>query len=119
MDELKPAGDASLARLTKMAQALSDPVRLRILKLLAERPSGCCPELRPYLCCAEGGLCVCELQALLDLGQSKVSYHLGVLRDAGLVKESRFGKWTFYSPDKETARKLIGLIQSIIHLEES
>ena len=47
------------------------------------------------------GLCVCEFQEQFGLAQSKASYHLRVLKDAGLVKEETRGKWTFYAVDGE------------------
>ena len=46
------------------------------------------------------GVCVCEFQEQFGLGQSKTSYHLRVLRDAGLVTEETRGKWTFYEIDR-------------------
>jgi DNA-binding transcriptional ArsR family regulator len=49
------------------------------------------------------GICVCELQEQLGLGQSKTSYHLRVLRDAGLVTEETRGKWSFYALDAAAA----------------
>jgi ArsR family transcriptional regulator, arsenate/arsenite/antimonite-responsive transcriptional repressor len=42
------------------------------------------------------------------MGQSKVSYHVKKLKDAGLVREERHGKWTFYSLDREAASGLLG-----------
>jgi ArsR family transcriptional regulator len=42
------------------------------------------------------------------MGQSKVSYHMKKLKDAGLVREERHGKWTFYSLDREAASGLLG-----------
>lgn len=61
-------------------KALSDETRLRILKLL-ER----------------GELCVCDIVAALDMIQPKVSFHLGVLKDAGLIKDRKQGKWIHYN----------------------
>ncbi|BDP44589.1 hypothetical protein DAETH_45580 (plasmid) [Deinococcus aetherius] len=46
---------------------------------------------------AEGERCVCDLEALLDLPQSKVSYHLGILREAELVSSEQRGKNTYYT----------------------
>lgn len=60
--------------------ALADAIRRRILALLTE----------------QGELCVCELSAALDEVQPKVSRHLGVLRDAGVVLPRREGTWMFY-----------------------
>jgi len=61
-------------------KAAGDPTRLRILKLL-ER----------------GGLCVCQVQAVLGLAPSTVSKHLTILKRAGLVDDQRDGKWIEYS----------------------
>ncbi len=60
-------------------KAVADPSRLRILKLLRE-----------------GELCVCEIMTALDRRQSTTSHHLSVLKDAGLIKERRDGKWSYY-----------------------
>ena len=61
-------------------KALSEETRLRVLKLLDH-----------------GELCVCDIVAALDMIQPKVSFHLAVLRDAGLIKDRKQGKWTHYS----------------------
>jgi len=42
------------------------------------------------------------------MGQSRVSYHVGKLKEAGLVKEEKRGKWSFYSLDGDAARELLG-----------
>lgn len=60
-------------------KAVADPCRLRILKLLKE-----------------GELCVCEIMAALKKPQSSTSHHLSILREAGLIKERRDGKWSYY-----------------------
>lgn len=61
-------------------KAAGDPTRTRILKLLEG-----------------GGLCVCQVQAVLRLAPSTVSKHLAILRNAGLVEDRRDGKWTEYA----------------------
>lgn len=61
-------------------RALSDETRLRIMALLSK-----------------GELCVCQLEWTLELTQAKVSRHLTVLRNAGLVNDRRQGQWMFYS----------------------
>ncbi len=63
-------------------KSLSDETRLRILKLLEY-----------------GELCVCDIVAALDMIQPNVSFHLGVLKEAGLIKDRRQGKWIHYSID--------------------
>ena len=67
---------------------------------------GCCGVHRPGTRGVPGagdpdGICVCEFQEQFGLAQSKTSYHLRVLQDAGLVGEETRGKWTFYSVDAE------------------
>ena len=64
-------------------KALSDPTRMRIMVLLAEKE-----------------LCVCQLEDALSLSQVKVSRHLNVLRHARLVNSRRDGLWMYYSQAK-------------------
>ena len=61
-------------------KAAGDPTRTRILKMLEG-----------------GGLCVCQVQAVLGLAPSTVSKHLAILKTAGLVKDQRDGKWIAYA----------------------
>ena len=77
--------------LATIFKALSDETRLRIIKLL------------------EGGeLCVCDITAALDLVQPKVSFHLSTLKDAGLIKDRKQGKWTHYSlNEKDLFRRML------------
>ncbi|MBI4726257.1 metalloregulator ArsR/SmtB family transcription factor [candidate division TA06 bacterium] len=63
----------------KIFKALGDPTRLRIVKLLEN-----------------GELCVCQLTAALDMGQSRISRHLSILKEAGLIVDDRKGKWVHY-----------------------
>jgi DNA-binding transcriptional ArsR family regulator len=60
-------------------QAMSDPCRLKILNVLRE-----------------GELCVCEIMIVLDRPQSSTSHHLSILKDAGLIKERKDGRWSHY-----------------------
>lgn len=97
-------GADEAARLAVAAKALSDPIRLRMLAQMTA--AQCCrgPDA-PVAAAAEPvGVCVCELQDLYGLAQSKVSYHLKVLRKAGLVHETKRGKWSFYAVDEAAAR---------------
>ncbi len=70
-------------------RALADESRLRILELLAG-----------------GEHCVCELTEALDRKQSLLSFHLKILKDAGLVTDRREGRWTYYALVPDTIRKL-------------
>ncbi len=60
-------------------KALSDETRLRILKLLEG-----------------GGLCVCDIFSALDMVQPKVSFHLAVLKESGLITDKKEGRWVHY-----------------------
>jgi ArsR family transcriptional regulator len=66
--------------LARRLKALSDPTRLRIVRLLGH-----------------GELCVCDVMAALDLPQSRVSRHLAYLDNSGWVSGTRKGKWVYYS----------------------
>jgi ArsR family transcriptional regulator len=68
-----------MKELLSVFKALSDETRLRIVKLLEN-----------------GELCVCHIVAAVDMSQSKISFHLKILREAGLVKDRREGKWMHY-----------------------
>ena len=73
-----------MKELTSIFKALSDETRLRIVKLLEK-----------------GELCVCDIVAALDIVQPKASFHLGVLKEAGLIKDRKQGKWIHYSLDEK------------------
>lgn len=94
--------------LLQVFKALSDETRLRIIKLLEH-----------------GELCVCDIVASLDIIQPKISFHLGVLKEAGLVKDRRVGKWIHYRlDDSEIFRRflLLSVIEKaagdLIHLDK-
>jgi len=69
-----------MEKLSIIFKALSDETRLRIIKLLEH-----------------GELCVCDIVAALDVVQPKASFHLGVLKEAGFIKDRKQGKWIHYS----------------------
>ena len=66
-------------RAVALFHALSDDTRLAILRMLRD-----------------GELCVCDLQNELGAAQSRLSFHLRVLKDAGLVSDRREGRWSYY-----------------------
>lgn len=66
---------------SRVFSALSDPVRLRCLTLMA----------------SEGELCVCELTHALQASQPKISKHMATLRECGLVRDRRVAQWVLYS----------------------
>ena len=107
-------GEERVARLVALGQALSDPIRVRMLGLMAaaaREGRGCCglPDLGAPVDAGEEniGVCVCEFEDFFDMGQSKVSYHVRKLREAGLIREEKRGKWSFYSLDQEAVQELL------------
>lgn len=70
----------NLLRVAEFYKALGDETRLTILELLAGRE-----------------MCVCEIIDRLGMSQPAISHHLKVLKQAGIVKDSREGKWIYYS----------------------
>ena len=68
--------------LARMFKALGDPVRLRLLSIVASHPGG--------------EACVCDLTPAFDLTQPTISHHLKVLREAGLLACERRGTWVYY-----------------------
>ncbi len=85
-------GVVEAATLSDGFSALSDPIRLRILNMLASAP--------------EGEICVCEFVAPLGRSQPTISHHLKLLSDAGLVSGERRGKWSWYSINRERLEQL-------------
>jgi ArsR family transcriptional regulator, arsenate/arsenite/antimonite-responsive transcriptional repressor len=103
------AEELGVERLVALGRALSDPIRVRMLSMMAEG-RGCCDFSASGVPVEEGeeGICVCEFEEAFSMGQSKVSYHVKKLKDAGLVHEERHGKWAFYSLDRDAASELLG-----------
>jgi ArsR family transcriptional regulator, arsenate/arsenite/antimonite-responsive transcriptional repressor len=87
-----PLGEVDAAELAQGFSALGDPVRLRILSMLASASAG--------------EVCVCEFVSPLGKSQPTVSHHLKILSDAGLVHGDRRGKWVWYSLDRQRLARL-------------
>jgi ArsR family transcriptional regulator len=105
--------------LALIGKALSDPIRLRMLEMMSQGRE-CCGLTAA---CTRGvpggeepeGICVCEFQEQFGLGQSKTSYHLRVLKDAGLVTEETRGRWTFYAIDRDVAERSLTALRGLLH----
>ncbi|MFE0251363.1 ArsR/SmtB family transcription factor [Streptomyces sp. NPDC059010] len=78
-----PLDEDQAADLAKVFKALGDPVRLRLMSMIASRGEG-------------GEVCVCELTPAFDLSQPTISHHLRLLRQAGLTDCERRGTWVYY-----------------------
>jgi ArsR family transcriptional regulator len=75
-------GEPQAVALAAMFKALGDPVRLRLLSLIASHPGG--------------QACVCEISSSFDVSQPTISHHLKMLRSAGLLDCERRGTWVYY-----------------------
>lgn len=91
-----PLQKKSVSRVVRWFHALADETRLQIIDRLLE-----------------GEQCVCDLTALLDTGQSRLSFHLKTLKDAGIVKDRRAGRWVYYSLDPETIEEVEQCVQAL------
>ena len=83
-------------RVTPLLKALADPVRLRLVSLVAAH---------------EGGeACVCDLTGAFDLSQPTISHHLKVLHEAGLLSRSKRGVWVYYQVRREALASVAALL---------
>ena len=85
-----PLAEADAEALAAAFKAVADPVRLRLLSLVA----------------ASGEACVCDLPALVDRSQPTVSHHLKILLEAGLVTREQRGKWSWWAVVPERVAEL-------------
>lgn len=83
-------------RTARLFHALADETRLRILEQLAD-----------------GEQCVCDLTDALEAGQSRLSFHLKTLKDAGLVTDRRQGRWIYYTLRPEAVDEIRDVVAAI------
>src|SRR6476659_9277297 len=86
-------------RIAPLLKALADPVRLRLLSLVASH--------------ADGEACVCDLNDAFELSQPTISHHLKVLHGAGLLDRSKRGVWVYYQITPGTLADLGTLIGGV------
>jgi ArsR family transcriptional regulator len=86
----------STARSVELFHALSDETRLEIVAMLRN-----------------GERCVCDLTAALDAAQSRLSFHLKVLKDAGIVRDRRDGRWVHYELDRDAFVEIEELVAAM------
>ncbi|MFF9022914.1 MULTISPECIES: ArsR/SmtB family transcription factor [Streptomyces] len=91
-----PLDEEQAVDLARVFKALGDPVRLRLLSMIASK--------------AGGEVCVCDLTPAFDLSQPTISHHLKLLRQAGLIDCERRGTWVYYRLLPETTDRLAGLL---------
>jgi ArsR family transcriptional regulator, arsenate/arsenite/antimonite-responsive transcriptional repressor len=78
----EPLTADAAGRIAPLLKALADPVRLRLMSLIASH--------------ADGEACVCDLNDAFDLSQPTISHHLKVLHDVGLLDRTKRGVWVYY-----------------------
>ena len=91
-----PLDEARSVELAKVFKALGDPVRLRLLSMIASR--------------AGSEVCVCDLTPAFGLSQPTISHHLKLLRQAGLIDCERRGTWVYYWLLPEMTDRLAGIL---------
>lgn len=84
----------------RVFKALADPVRLRVLSLIASH--------------AGGEACVCDVTGAFDLTGPTISHHLKVLREAGLITGDRRGTWVYYRAHPEVLQQVAGLLTTSV-----
>jgi ArsR family transcriptional regulator len=78
----QPLSKAQAEQVAPLLKALAEPVRLRLMSLIASHPGG--------------EACVCDLNGAFDLSQPTISHHLKVLHEAGLLDRDKRGVWVYY-----------------------
>lgn len=101
-----------------LGRALSDPIRVRMLLALAREHGPVTAQIRMPEGDRPEGICVSEFMALYEMGQSKISYHIRILKEAGLIAETTRGKWTFYALDRaRLASVLVGVEECLLPVQ--
>jgi ArsR family transcriptional regulator len=93
-----PLGEPEAAELALAFKALADPVRLRLLSLIAAAP--------------DGTACSCDLEAPVGKSQPTVSHHLSLLADAGLITKEKVGRWVNCTVVPERLAQLRDVLES-------
>jgi ArsR family transcriptional regulator len=92
----EPLTEAQSVELATVFKALADPVRLRLLSLIASH--------------ADGEACVCDLTDAFDLTGPTISHHLKVLREAGVIDGDRRGTWIYYRVQPQVLAQLSAVL---------
>ncbi|MFY0760402.1 metalloregulator ArsR/SmtB family transcription factor [Metabacillus dongyingensis] len=87
----QPLNNETLALFEKKFKALADQKRLEILHLICQHQS----------------VCVCDLSEMINMPQSKLSYHLKILLDGELITKESKGTWSYYSFNKREVNQLL------------
>ena len=95
----EPLDAVRATAIAPLLKALADPVRLRLLSLVASH--------------ADGEACVCDLNDAFELSQPTISHHLKVLHEAGLLSRSKRGVWVYYRVDRDALGALTTLLGGV------
>src|SRR3954447_17471519 len=95
----EPLDAESADRVATVLKALADPVRLRLVSLIASHE--------------QGEACVCDLNDAFELSQPTISHHLKVLHDVGLLERSKRGVWVYYSVRRDALADLAALVGGV------
>ena len=95
----EPMSTATAERITPLLKAMADPVRLRLLSLVASHE--------------DSEACVCDLNDAFDLSQPTISHHLKVLHESGLLDRSKRGVWVYYRVNPTALSDLSALIGGV------
>ncbi|HEX6538399.1 MAG TPA: metalloregulator ArsR/SmtB family transcription factor [Candidatus Dormibacteraeota bacterium] len=97
---VEPMDAAQAETVAELLRALADPVRLRLMSIIA----------------AADEACVCDLTAPFTVSQPTISHHLRVLKEAGLVDSERRGTWVYYRARPEALDALGGLFPTAVRV---
>jgi ArsR family transcriptional regulator, arsenate/arsenite/antimonite-responsive transcriptional repressor len=92
----EPLSADQASELSRLFKAMGDPVRLRLLSLIASH--------------AGGEVCVCDLTDAFDLTGPTISHHLRVLREAGLISGERRATWVYYRVEPDALLRLSAVL---------
>lgn len=92
----EPLSQQAAEQIAPLLKALADPVRLRLLSLVASH--------------ADGEACICDLNVAFDLSQPTISHHLKVLHEVGLLERDKRGVWVYYRVRPDALAGLATLI---------
>jgi len=95
----EPLSAETAERISPLLKALADPVRLRLLSLVAAHESG--------------EACVCDLNEAFDLSQPTISHHLKVLHEVGLLDRTKRGTWVYYAVRREALADVAALLGGV------
>ena len=95
----EPLTAEAAERIAPLLKAIADPVRLRLLSLVASH--------------ADGEACVCDLGDAFDLSQPTISHHLKLLHEAGLLDREKRGVWVYYRVNAAALRDLASLLGGV------